>query len=56
MLIAAFGDIHSNHFALEACLDVVERMGIDGIVFLGDYVSDCPCPENNKINFKSRNY
>lgn len=45
MKIAAFGDIHSNHFALEACLDEVERIGVDGIVFLGDYVSDCACPQ-----------
>jgi len=45
MKIAAFGDIHSNHFALEACLDAAERLGIDGVVFLGDYVSDCPCPQ-----------
>ena len=45
MRIAAFGDIHSNHIALEACLDEVERIGVDGIVFLGDYVSDCACPQ-----------
>lgn len=45
MRIAAFGDIHSNHIALEACLAKVERIGIDGIVFLGDYVSDCACPQ-----------
>lgn len=45
MRIAAFGDIHSNHIALEACLNAVERIGVDGIVFLGDYVSDCACPQ-----------
>lgn len=45
MRIAAFGDIHSNHIALEACLDAVEKIGVDGIVFLGDYVSDCACPQ-----------
>jgi len=45
MKIAAFGDIHSNHFALEACLAEADRIGIDGIVFLGDYVSDCACPQ-----------
>jgi len=45
MRIAAFGDIHSNHIALEACLAEVERIGVDGIVFLGDYVSDCACPQ-----------
>jgi len=45
MRIAAFGDIHSNHIALEACLAEVGRTGVDGIVFLGDYVSDCACPQ-----------
>lgn len=45
MRIAAFGDIHSNHFALEACLEDAQRQGIDGVAFLGDYVSDFPCPE-----------
>lgn len=44
MRIAAFGDIHSNHIALEACLTKAEKLGVDGIVFLGDYVSDCACP------------
>ena len=45
MKIAAFGDIHSNHIALRACLDAVDQIGVDGIVFLGDYVSDCACPQ-----------
>lgn len=45
MKIAAFGDIHSNHIALRACLDAVEKIGVDGIVLLGDYVSDCACPQ-----------
>lgn len=45
MRIAAFGDIHSNHIALEACMDAVEKIGVDGIAFLGDYVSDCACPQ-----------
>lgn len=45
MKIAAFGDIHSNHVALEACLDKIEQIGVDGIAFLGDYISDCACPQ-----------
>lgn len=45
MRIAAFGDIHSNHIALKACMDAAERGGVDGVVFLGDYVSDCACPQ-----------
>lgn len=45
MRIAAFGDIHSNHIALEACLAKLEQIEVDGIVFLGDYVSDCAYPQ-----------
>ncbi len=45
MRIAAFGDIHSNHIALEACLSEIDSLGVDGIAFLGDYVSDCACPQ-----------
>lgn len=45
MRIAAFGDIHSNHIALKACMDAAERGGVDGVVFLGDYISDCACPQ-----------
>ena len=45
MKIAALGDIHSNHIALEACCEWIEKNNIDGIAFLGDYVSDCPYPQ-----------
>lgn len=45
MKIAAFGDIHSNHIALEACIEAVEKISVEGIAFLGDYVSDCACPQ-----------
>lgn len=44
MRIAAIGDIHANHTALEVCLGWVHSHDIDGIVFLGDYVTDCPYP------------
>ena len=44
MRIAVLGDIHSNHVALEACMRLIEDNDIDGIAFLGDYVSDCPYP------------
>ncbi len=44
MRIAAIGDIHSNHTALETALGWVYSHDIDGIVFLGDYVTDCPYP------------
>lgn len=52
MKIAAFGDIHSNHIALRACLDAVEKIGVDGIVLLGDYVSDCACPQKTMALLK----
>lgn len=45
MKIAALGDIHSNHYALEACLNWIYNNHIDGIAFLGDYVSDFPYPQ-----------
>ena len=49
MRIAALGDIHSNHIALEACMDWIYTNRIDGIAFLGDYVSDCPYPQRTMV-------
>ena len=45
MRIALFGDIHSNHLALEACLREAKGFAPEAWVFLGDYVSDCAYPE-----------
>ena len=45
MKIAIITDIHSNYAALEACLASIRNEKADGIVFLGDYVSDCPYPQ-----------
>ncbi len=45
MKIAVIGDIHSNHIALQAVLDSIDSAKVDGIVFMGDYVSDFPCPQ-----------
>lgn len=44
MKLALLGDIHSNYKALERCLEYCEKDGVDGFLFLGDYVSDCPYP------------
>ncbi len=44
MKLACVGDIHSNYKALEACLEFLDANRYDGILFLGDYVSDCPYP------------
>ncbi len=45
MKLALLGDIHSNYRALEQCLAYCEREKVDGYVFLGDYISDCPYPQ-----------
>ncbi len=45
MKLAVITDIHSNHFALEAALSLIEKETPYAIIFLGDYISDCPCPE-----------
>lgn len=44
MKLALLGDIHSNYRALEQCLKYCEQERVDGYVFLGDYISDCPYP------------
>lgn len=45
MKLAVLSDIHSNYYALKACLDWIRKEEIEGIVFLGDYVSDCAYPQ-----------
>lgn len=45
MKIAILGDIHSNHIALEACMERIYAENVDGIAFLGDHISDCPYPQ-----------
>lgn len=45
MKIAVLSDIHSNNIALKACIDEIDKLNIDGICLLGDYVSDCPNPQ-----------
>lgn len=45
MKLAALGDIHSNFAALSACLAYIEKERFDGLLLLGDYVSDCPYPQ-----------
>lgn len=45
MKLALLGDIHSNYIALEKCLTHCEEVRVNGFVFLGDYISDCPHPQ-----------
>ena len=42
MLLGVIADIHSNAVALEACLQALRDC--DGLLLLGDYVSDTPWP------------
>lgn len=44
MRLAIVSDIHSNYIALAACIKEIKKQQLDGIVLLGDYVSDCPHP------------
>ena len=43
--IALVSDIHGNYRALEAFLDILADHPVDGIICLGDYVTDSPYPE-----------
>ncbi|WMJ23193.1 metallophosphoesterase [Paludicola sp. MB14-C6] len=45
MKLALLADIHGNYMALEACLNYIEQNNFDGIIFLGDYITDCPYPQ-----------
>lgn len=45
MKLACMGDIHSNYMAFEKCLEYCVNEKVDGFIFLGDYVSDCPYPQ-----------
>ncbi|WP_051538122.1 metallophosphoesterase family protein [Butyrivibrio proteoclasticus] len=42
---AVFSDVHANHTALQACIDVAMGKGITNFVLLGDFVTDCPNPQ-----------
>lgn len=45
MRVALFSDIHANLPALEACLAAAERLAVDRLAFLGDFVGYGPDPE-----------
>ena len=45
MKLAVLADIHSNHHALKDCISHALEKNADEFLFLGDYVSDCPCPQ-----------
>ena len=55
MRLAVFSDVHSNHYALEACLKEAEKQKADGYIFLGDYISDCANPhETMKLIYRAK--
>lgn len=43
--LALLSDIHGNYKALEAFLAYIDKNPVDGIICLGDYVTDAPYPE-----------
>ena len=45
MRLAAFGDIHSNHIALETCIEAARKRGAEEFLFLGDYLGELAYPE-----------
>lgn len=49
MKLALLGDIHSNDLALKECLEYCNKEGVEGYLFLGDYVSDCPEPQKTLL-------
>lgn len=45
MKIALLSDIHGNYVALKECLNYIENNNFDMLIFLGDYIMDCPYPQ-----------
>lgn len=45
MKLAVLSDIHSNYHAFRACVDWMDENAVDGVLFAGDYVTDCPYPK-----------
>lgn len=45
MKIIVISDIRSNYAAFESAFDTIEEINPDGIIFLGDYVTDFPYPQ-----------
>lgn len=44
MKLALISDVHSNYKALEAFINYIEKEKPDGLILLGDYVTDGPYP------------
>ena len=44
MTLVVLADIHANYAALEAASHRIDVLSPDGIILLGDYITDCPDP------------
>ena len=44
MKLAVISDVHANFVALASAYNYIENIDIDGVIFLGDYVTDGPSP------------
>lgn len=54
--IALISDVHGNYKALEAFLEYIETDPVEGVICLGDYVTDGPCPERTiKLLYELQN-
>ena len=47
MKFIIFSDIHGNARALKECMNVIENMRFDAIIWCGDYITDFP--ESHKV-------
>lgn len=52
MRLIALSDIHSNSIALQACMEDFRGEQVDAVLLLGDYVSDCPNPNETLLLLK----
>lgn len=53
--IIVIADIHSNYAAFEAAFNIIEKIKPDGVIFLGDYVTDFPYPQRTmKLLYKCK--
>lgn len=43
--VAVLADVHGNSRALVACLDYAKKRQIEKYIFLGDYITDHPYPQ-----------
>lgn len=53
--IIVIADIHSNYAAFESAFNTIRKINPDGIIFLGDYMTDFPYPQRTmKLLYKCK--